>query len=241
MKIESIKKLRKICQPKYEAVKYNAFYRIYKRFFRIFSIYITRFLIYLRVSADMASIFSIIFGLLGFLYFVNGKFILGSIFLQLWFLADTLDGELARYYFSKHKQKNYLTKGEFLDLNSHHLVHSLVFIGLSVGLFLIYDKSLFLYLGISSLLALLLNELIDLNKIKVLYYQNLARKSTPISYKKKSSLISRFMTLYTFPSVINLIFIFSLFGSVEIVLYFYGLTFLPIVMIKFIKNNIKKW
>lgn len=238
-KLESIKELREICQPKYEQVKFNSYYRIYRRFFRIFSIYLTKLLLYFNTSANFISIFGLLLGIVGSLYFYFGKFIVGSIILQFWFLMDTLDGELARYYYSKNKQKNKLIRGEFWDLNFHHLVHSLVFIGLIIGLFDMTNDINMVYLGIAALTSLLINELIDLNKIKVLFYENKKIKSTS---NKKISISKKLMFLYTFPSIINLIFLASIFNKVTLVLYFYGITFPLIVLTKFIINDfIRKW
>ena len=239
-KLESIKELRRICQPKYEQIKVNPYYRVYRRFFRVFSIYITKFLLYFNISANTISILGLILGIIGSLYFSFSKFLLGSIIMQIWFLMDTIDGELARYYYSKNKQKDYLSKGEFLDLNSHHLVHSLVFIGLSLGLYNLTNNITMIYLGIATLFALLLNELIDLNKIKVLFYYNIKSKINKIN--KNKNLIKRLMFVYTFPSIPNLILIFSLFNKVHFILYFYGITFPLLVLFKFYINNfVRKW
>ena len=243
-KSESIKELRKICQPKYDQIKVNPYYRVYRRFFRIFSIYITKFLLYFNISANTISILGLILGIIGSLYFSFSKFLFGSIVMQLWFLMDTLDGELARYYHHKNKQKDYLSKGEFLDLNSHHLVHSLVFIGLSLGLYNLTNNITMIYLGIATLFALLLNELIDLNKIKVLFYENINDKVKIKLNKLKQNkkLSKRSLFIYTFPSIINIIFIAAIFNKVNIILYFYGFTFPIIVLIKFLINNfIRKW
>ena len=236
-KLESIKELRKICQPKYEQVKVNPYYRLYRRFFRIFSIYITRILLSFNVSADFVSIFGLIFGIIGSLFLYLGEFLVGSITLQLWLLADTLDGEVSRYY-SKEKQKNYLIKGEFLDLNFHHLISSLIFIGLGLGLYNLTKDMIMIYLGAGALTSLLLNELIDLNKIKVLSYYNLKSKNI----KQKRGLLKRLIFIYTFPSIANLILIASVFNKVNFIMYFYGITFPIMFLIKFYINNfIRKW
>ncbi|MBU2633744.1 MAG: CDP-alcohol phosphatidyltransferase family protein [Nanoarchaeota archaeon] len=237
-KPESIKELRKICQPEYKEVKINPYYRIYRRFFRIFSIYITKWLLYFNLSANLISVMAIIFGLMGSLSFYYGKFLLGALIMQLWFLGDTLDGELARYYYHKHKQKNYLIKGEFLDLNSHHLVHPLVFIGLSLGLYNLTNNINMVYLGIAVLFALLFNELIDLNKIKVLFYEgiNVKTKLNIDKIKEKRNLLKKLRVIYTFPSIINIILIATIFDRIYWVFLFYGFTFPIIVLLKLLHN-----
>ena len=237
-KLESIKELRKICQPKYEQVQTNQYYRIYRRFFRLFSIYPTKMLLFFGISANLVSILSLILGIIGSLYLFFGKFLIGGIILQLWLLADTLDGEVARYY-SKNKQKNYLVKGEFLDLNFHHLIHSFIFLGLSIGLYNLNKDIKMIYLGIGAVSALLLNELIDLNKIKVLFYYS---KSKNKNIKPRKSLLSKLIIIYTFPSIANLILIASFFNKVDILMYFYGITFPIMYLAKFCINNfIRKW
>ena len=239
-KIESISELRRICQPEYEQVRYNPYYRYYRRFFRLFSIYLTRLLLKINTPANLISIFGILFGIIGSIYFYLSNFLVGSIILQLWLLMDTLDGEVARYYYSKHKQKNYLIKGELLDLNSHHLIHSLIFIGFSLGLYNLTKNINMIYLGIIALFSLLLNELIDLNKFKVLFYQNLRSDTNKI--KKNKRLIKKLMFIYTFPSIVNIILIAALFNKVNVILYFYGITFPIIALIKFFINNfLRKW
>ena len=236
-KIESIKELRKICQPEYEEVKNILLYRIYRRFFRIFSIYITRTLLSFNVSANLVSIFGLISGVIGSLFLYFGEFLIGSIILQLWLLVDTLDGEVARYYARK-KPKNYLVKGEFLDLNFHHLIHFFVFLGLSLGLYNLTKDVKTIYLGMGALSALLLNELIDLNKIKLFFYYNIKFKKAG----QKRGLLKKLMFIYTFPSIANLILIFSIFNKVDFVIYFYGITFPIMFLIKFYINNfIRKW
>lgn len=237
-KTESIKELRKICQPEYQQVKSNPYYRIYRRFFRLFSIYITIFLIKIKFSANLASYLGLIFGIIANLSFYSGKFLLGAILLQIWILMDTLDGELARYYFSKKKKVNYLNKGEYLDLNFHHLVHSLIFLSLGLGLFNLTRNINFIYLGIASSYAFFLNELIDLNKVKVLFYTNSKIKKNEV---KNKSIFKKIMFIYTFPSIANLILIFSIFNEIDFLVYFSGITFAILVFIKFIINILRKW
>ena len=95
-----------------------------------------------------------------------------------------------------------------------------------------------IYLGAGALTSLLLNELIDLNKIKVLSYYNLKSKNI----KQKRGLLKRLIFIYTFPSIANLILIASVFNKVNFIMYFYGITFPIMFLIKFYINNfIRKW
>ena len=236
-KIESIKELRKICQPDYKEVRNNKYYRVYRRFFRLFSIYITRILLSFNISANFVSVSGLLLGVLGSLFLYLGEFLGGALVLQLWLLTDTLDGEIARYY-AKKKPSTYLIKGEFLDLNFHHLINSLIFIGLSLGLYKLTNDIIMIYLGVFALSALLLNELIDLNKVKVMFYYPTKSKNT----NQNKGLFKKIMFIYTFPTISNLILILSIFNKIDILLYFYGITFPIMFLTKFVINNfIKKW
>jgi len=96
-----------------------------------------------------------------------------------------------------------------------------------------------IYFGIAVLFALLLNELIDLNRIKVLFYKNANNriKLKADKIKEERSFLKKFMVIYTFPTIINIFLIASIFNFVDYILIFYGITFPILVLIKFVINN----
>ena len=53
--------------------------------------------------------------------------------------------------------------------------------------------------------------------------------------------MKRIIIIYTFPTVANLILIFSIFNGVNFLTYFYGITFPILVFIKLIINLLRKW
>jgi len=112
---------------------------------------------------------------------------------------------------------------------------------LGLRLFNLTKNITFIYLGITSTYAFFLNELIDLNKIKVLFYTNSNSKIKKNELVKKKNFMKRIIIIYTFPTVANLILIFSIFNGVNFLTYFYGITFPILVFIKLIINLLRKW
>jgi len=112
-----------------------------KYFIRPISIWFTWLFVRTPLSANHVTIIQEIFGIIGAILFVYGKFVLGAIFLQLGFIMDNSDGEVARW---KNQQSE---SGKFLDLIGHMVVIPFYFFGLGLGLYLIYGKVITLIMG----------------------------------------------------------------------------------------------
>lgn len=149
--MESIKRLREICQPKSsKKIPYT------EQFYRKFSIYITKFLLSkTNINANQVTAFSILVGILAGVFFSFGKswtMLTGAVLLNVWYFIDHLDGEIARY-----RRTSSLT-GQYFDLMNHYTVHPIVFFGLGIGLYFRYDWFWLVYAGfLSSLGGLILN------------------------------------------------------------------------------------
>lgn len=106
--IPKIKDLRALCQPSDLDI---CLYR--KLFTRKISIYFTAVFLHLRFSANSVSILKGIIACLGSVLFALGRplwYLIGALFLQLSFILDACDGEVARY-----TGTNVSAGGEFLD------------------------------------------------------------------------------------------------------------------------------
>ena len=112
-----------------------------KYFIRPISIWFTWLFVRTPLSANHVTIIQEIFGIIGAILFVYGKFVLGAIFLQLGFIMDNSDGEVARW---KNQQSE---SGKFLDLICHMIVIPFYFFGLGLGLYLIHGKVITLIMG----------------------------------------------------------------------------------------------
>ena len=120
----TIKNLRKVIGRPNEIDPYA------KYIIRPISIWFTWVFVRTPLSANHITIIQEIFGIIGAVLFACGRFVLGSIFLQLGFIMDNSDGEVARW---KNQQSE---SGKFLDLIGHMIVIPFYFFGLGLGLYL---------------------------------------------------------------------------------------------------------
>jgi|GEM_PF-1683954 len=95
---------------------------------RFFSIYITRFLVHFDWSPNQATLLSLVLGLLGTSCFSVGAWGLGILGINLWYLVDHVDGEIARY-----TGKTSLT-GYFFDTVVNFFIQPLTFLSMGYGL-----------------------------------------------------------------------------------------------------------
>ena len=133
----SLKEIRNIC------IKRPACIFVYP--FRYISTIFTSFLIKTNITPTKVTIISFIFSILAAINFATGEYkytILGAIFLQIAFILDLIDGEIARY-------KNLKSEfGGWLDSISDNLMLFAVCVGIAIGSFIQYKNPLTLILGI---------------------------------------------------------------------------------------------
>jgi len=120
----TIKNLKKIIDRPNEIDPYA------KYFIRPISIWFTWVFVRTPLNANHVTIIQEIFGIIGAVLFAYGRFVLGALFLQLGFIMDNSDGEVARW---KNQQSE---SGKFLDLIGHMIVIPSYFFGLGLGLYL---------------------------------------------------------------------------------------------------------
>jgi len=93
------------------------------------------------LSANHVTIIQEILGIVGAVLLAYGKFVWGVLFLQLGYIMDCSDGEVARW-------KNQSSEsGRFLDLIGHMIVIPFYFFGLGVGLYFQYSNPIILFAG----------------------------------------------------------------------------------------------
>ena len=148
-------------------------YAIY--FIRPISIWFTWFFVRTPLSANHVTILQEIFGIIGAVLFAYGRFVLGAIFLQLGFIMDNSDGEVARW---KNQQSE---SGKFLDLIGHMIIIPFYFFGLGLGLYLQQGEIITLIMGfLAGLFSLKLekfitNEVGDLDLARRGFFESLFR------------------------------------------------------------------
>ena len=124
VEMESIAELReKLQAPRREVDTWYGRYVM-----RFFSIYITRFFIGMKWSPNRVTLLSLAAAILGGFFFSMKAFGLGIVFLNLWYLIDHVDGEVARY------TKQSSPTGFFFDTVVNFIVLPWTFFTLGAGI-----------------------------------------------------------------------------------------------------------
>lgn len=197
--MESIKELREICQnTRLWADTWHG-----RNICRPLSIYITRLVLFTPLTANHVTMIFFVAGLAGALLFLNGSRMfnfIAAIMLQLWYLLDHVDGEVARY------RKTTSLAGIYMDEMVHYIVHPLIFICMGIGQFFLYGQSVFIFACIMAAAAMIFIPLSQQVKEKVF-----KKGSSPVSDDKKCDeakgkrLFSILHKSCTFPAVMNII------------------------------------
>lgn len=164
-----IKELRASIQPdpKKETVWYA------KYVIRKVSILITWLLLHTPISANQATVIQVILGLAGAALLAFGGFkwsILALFLIQLGYVFDCVDGEIARY------RKKPTVNGIFLDSLNHALVIPAMFLGLAIFSFYLVNESWVLIVG--SVLAIVSADPVKKAVLSTLFYM-LERQDNP--------------------------------------------------------------
>lgn len=157
--MESIEELKKICQGTIHKDVSN----VYMRYVcRPLSIHFTRMLLPTAVTADQVSQAMIASGFLAVFVLsfpAKAAFMVGAILLQVWYLIDSMDGEVARYrYYQKtgrisiDKRDASLT-GMYYDMINHYLMNFLVPVAVAFGQFAKTGSWLVLWAGTAASLG----------------------------------------------------------------------------------------
>lgn len=121
---ESIAELRQMLQAPRRPV--DTWYG--RHVMRTGSIFLTRIAIERGLTPNQITLASLIAGILSAVFFLSGAWLLGILFLNLWYLLDHVDGEVARY------TKASSNSGFFFDTVINFIVEPLIFLGIGCGL-----------------------------------------------------------------------------------------------------------
>lgn len=143
----NIRELKKICQKNDDEIFITD-----KLIFRKLSIYVTKIFIIFNISANGATLLSLVCALIGSLLLMSNssiKILIAFIFVFLYWVLDYVDGELARYNIFNGKQKPSL-QGEYFDYLVHFFSTNIMFICIGYSSYVLYDNKLFYILGVIS-------------------------------------------------------------------------------------------
>lgn len=224
--MESIKELRGICQSsRLWADTWHGRYIC-----RPISIHITRLVLFTPLSANHVTIVFFVTGVIASLFFISGSRgldFVACLLLQLWYLLDHVDGEVARY------RKTTSLAGIFMDEMVHYTVHPLIFLCIGVGQFFVYRDVTLILISIPAALSMIYIPLGQVVRETVFKKDGTERDHGAEAYVKRmpfhARLFSILHTSCTFPAVMNIITISSiasLFLSVDLmrfILWYYAI------------------
>lgn len=249
--MQSISELRQICQSskhvKENDTKYTALVA------RKFSIYFTWLLLHTPISANQTTFLFIILGILASLCFLPSDYLLsllGVFLLQIWFIFDCVDGEIARY-----RDTSSVT-GSYFDLMAHDIVNSFLFICLSYGVYSKAGEPLVFAFGFSIVASLFLTKLSWLSKIRTLLVEGRhsdnkdALTEPVISLNMVSSgvdnnssgiqkIYSRISFLFRFPGIMNVLCVAAIIDKIEYFIFAYG-ALLPWIWVAQVYKSVTK-
>jgi len=181
-------------------------------FYRPISICFSYLVADLPISANMWTIVQIIVGVTGCVFFFLLNPILGILFIQLSYLFDCVDGEIARY------KKQESTIGKYLDTVGHFLIIPLFYYSFSYYLNKKYGLELLLIFGF----LMSFSTLIRMSKIYRFFSLNNYRDDELNTLNKSSKKIIKLLSycLHNFVFTMNLftlIIFISLFVEISII------------------------
>lgn len=139
--MESIKQFRAKCRKNLTPKQWKERPWFTEKITRRISIYLTWIFVQLGFTANQVSLLVFILGALSGIAFIKSYFLLAVLVLQIWYLVDAVDGEIARY----HKVDD-LT-GDYSDKLMHYVIEAWIFYSIGIGLSKKFDAPWIQYVG----------------------------------------------------------------------------------------------
>ena len=213
---KSIEELKKICfKGNYEKLPVYPRYVTHK-----ISIRIVKLLLHTSITPNQITLSSIIIGMTSCIMFATAipiYFLLGALILELYYIIDAVDGQLARY-----KKLSSMTGGYF-DYVSNYIVHPCVFFCIGLGLVRHSGDILPIVFAFSVSISISLISIFSECKYNVIV--SAIKKASSVKVKKvvgggKSDvklsvtryLFSLFHKLCTYPTIMNIIVLVAVFN-----------------------------
>lgn len=178
------------------------------------SIRIVWFMRNLDISPNWITAFTILLGVLasGFFTLMSPfAYLMGAFILEAYYVFDAVDGQYARF-----KNKASVT-GAYFDYISNHIVHSLVFLGMGIGLYRLSSLNLFLFAGFLASRGMLFMYGIHDVRHTVLSYAK--PSASPVEKKNTRDSLPKIMfkalhKTCTYPPILNVITVTSIVNMV---------------------------
>jgi phosphatidylserine synthase len=170
----------------------------------------------------------ILLGLASLPFFLIGEYwsiIVGALVLQVHYIFDHIDGNVARATNKKTK------RGQYLDYIPNITVNPLVFVALGYGFFKTTGNLNFLLFGFSAGFFYLAKDPARLFKYLMFFERNILSKNKA---NRNQSILSKFnrhsSIILDYPGIMNILLIFAILNISQFLLFFYGIV-LPLFFI----------
>lgn len=174
----TLKDVRERAQTRPETVK-----RIMSRYFyRQISVYLTYLFLKMKWSANAVTLFSVVFGFLGFYFYSLGTpegYVWGALMMGLFLLVDYSDGEVARY------NDDQTMTGLFIELFAHYFINSFIYMGLAFGIYKHTQSEGVFLVAFLGLIGILFSKVRSILTWQVICVEHL-RESKRMEYRNKS-------------------------------------------------------
>ena len=128
----------------------------YHYFTRYISAPITALVSYTNLTPNMATLSMFFFGITGSIFFSLGSatdFMIGGLCFVLLIVADTVDGELARFHGTSS------LFGDYFDRLAHYTTNPLMIIGVGLGIYSTYQDIIVIYLSALVMICYLVDDI----------------------------------------------------------------------------------
>ncbi len=219
-----------------KALSQNAWYSNHVA--RPISLWITK--PFLNMHPNTICLIMILIGLASLPFFAMGGYfniILGALILQIHYLFDHVDGNVARLMNKKTK------RGKYLDFVPNIIVNPLVFAFLGFGHYVTFGNLYYLIFGFSASFFFVVREPARLFRYLMKEELQMNDKQVKASSNSGAKLITinRFLNvIFDFPGIMNILLLFSLTNSTQYLLIFYGIT-LPVIFLARVFYEFRYW
>jgi hypothetical protein len=215
-----VKEIKK-ANEKDKALATNAWYA--RKVARPISLAVTKPFLWMHPNA--VTLLMILVGLLAMPFLALGTYksiIIGALILQVHYIIDHVDGNVARLTDKRSK------RGLYLDYIGDVTIIPFTLIFLGMGIFRATGNISYLYYGFSSGFFLLALEPARLYRFFMFYDNKIVKKEDAQIWKTDIvAVLNKNLNdwVFNFPGIMNLILIFALFNATRYLVAFYGLTF----------------
>lgn len=208
-KIESIKTLKKTCQPKNQNTE--------ERIKRAVSIHITRLLLHTNITGNQVTLLNMFLGIVAGIFFAWGIYLcsfVGAVLLYVCRIIDRVDGEVARY------RKKMSRTGVYIDKLNDIIISPYILICITFGIYnMFHNVTIFIFGFLASFSILFLDYVSNLKYAIIAQTYGQTFQDTSSTDSSFKDVFSKNYSIYNIYNISKTVFnSFKLHGFMHIIL-----------------------